>query len=265
MHPLVRGAAAAAVLTALGSFDRGAPAPAASEVPPGESRGVDGLPAPCGAGTLPEGPVCIRIPREEEAASLRLAVLPDLPADRPGAVRDAPSRGGAVADRIPRRPERPADPAKYVYPVGAPDKAPRVIGGLDEPGIRLAVRPGDKVTVLALEHQVGPAEVVFAGDLFGRTIVTAHVIEEGSRKRTLLLFHGGLDHTAPGAVQGARLEPGAELGAARTELGAGLIDVYLEAREVREGAKIDGADGKRLVDPATSVPTDVRNVLPMAP
>lgn len=255
MHPLVRGAAAAAVLTALGSFDRGVPPAAPSEAPRGEVRGVDGLPAPCLPGTLPEGPICIRIPGEDEITSARLAAVAT-----PG-----PSRGGPLADRIPRRPERPADPGAYVYPVGGPGKAPRVLEGLDQPGVRLAVRPGTPVVLLALEHQVGPAEVVFAGDLFGRTVVTAHTIEEGVRKRTVLLFHGGLDHASAGAVLGARLPAGAELGAARSELGGGLIDIYLEAREVREGAKLDGADGKRLTDAAVGVPTDVRNVLPKSP
>ncbi len=138
---------------------------------------------------------------------------------------------------------------------------------MTSPASRLAVRPGAPgSSLLSLERQVGPAEVVFAGDLFGRTVVTAHVIDEGTRKRTLLLFHGGLDHAGPGVVPGARLEAGAEARrAARSELGAGLIDVYLEAREVRDGAKLEGADGKRLTDPAVGVPTDVRNVLPRAP
>src|SRR5579871_1561336 len=105
MHPLVRGAAAAAVLTALGSFDRGAPDAAPSATPGGEVRGVDGLPAPCLPGTLPEGPVCIRIPTEDEATAARQALQPG-----------RPNRGDPQADRIPRRPERPADPAAYVYP-----------------------------------------------------------------------------------------------------------------------------------------------------
>jgi hypothetical protein len=255
MHPLVRGAAAAAALTALGSFDRGAPTPGPSEVPAGEPRGVDGLPAPCLAGTLPEGPVCLRIPGPEENAAARLAPVP----------LEGPNRGATfTADRIPRRPDRPADPAAYHYPVGAPDRPPRVMGGLDQPGIRLAVRPGEPVVVLSLDHQAGPAEVVFAGDLAGRTVVTAHVLEEGTRKRTVLLFHGGLDHASPAAIPGARLEAGATLGAARTELGGGLIDVTLEARELRDGARLENVDAKRLADPAFAVPTDVRNVLPLA-
>lgn len=259
MHPLVRGAGAAAVLTALGSFDRGALEPPPSVTPAAEVRGVDGLPAPCGKGTLPEGPVCVRIPGEDEIAAAQLA---------PARLEDTGGRPPTASDRIPRRPDRPADPAAYVYPVGerssgSPSKPLRMMGGLDQPGVRLVVRPGEKVLLVALEHQVGPAEVVYAGDLVGRTVVTAHVVEEGARRRTVLLLHGGLDHAAPGVVQGAKLEAGAELGAARTDLGAGLIDVYLEAREVREGARLDAADSKRLLDGAVGVPTDVRNVLPL--
>jgi hypothetical protein len=283
MHPLVRGAAAAAVFTALGSFDRPAPAPAPSATPQAEVHGVFGLPAPCLSGTLPEGPVCLRIPREDEAPVLLEGRAP------------VPSRGDPIAERIPRRPERPADPAAYVYPVGELGRPPRVLGGLDRPvtmgapapnpsGVRLAVRLGERVVVLALDHQVGPAEVIFIGDLFGRTVVTAHTVtmggdppnpparpvDAGPRQRTYLLFHGGLDRVAPGVVPGARLEAGAELGFARASpppaLGAGLIDVYVEAREVRDGAKVDaaGADNARhLVDPAVGVPIDVRNVLPL--
>src|SRR5438067_958223 len=108
MHPLVRGAAAAAVLTGLGRLE--APAPELpAEAPITAVVGVDGLPAPCGAGTLPEGPVCVRIPREAERGATLLA--PDARAPEPG-------REAAGTGRIPRRPERPADPAAYVFPVG---------------------------------------------------------------------------------------------------------------------------------------------------
>lgn len=255
MHPLVRGAAAAAILTALGSFDRGVAEPAPLATPGAEVRGVDGLPAPCGPGTLPEGPVCVRIPGEKEADVARIA------AESP-----PPARSGLDSDRIPRRPERPADPAVYVFPVGEAARPPRVMGPLEaaeQSGVRLAVRPGEKVVLLGLEHQVGPAEVIFAGDLMGRTVVTAHTVDEGPRRRTYLLLHGGLDHAAPDVVQGAKLDAGAVLGFARVESGGRLIEVYLEARQVREGAKLDAADPKRLLDAAVAVPIDVRNVLPL--
>jgi hypothetical protein len=179
-------------------------------------------------------------------------------------------RGVSPVDRIPRRPERPADPVAYVYPVGgmgAQDGGaawtPRLLVAGDLPGIKLAVRPGEVARAVSLEHQVGPAEVVYAGDLVGVTVVTAHTIDEAGRKRTILLYLGDLDHAAPGVVQGARLEADAEIGAARTGLGAGLIDVYLEARELREGVKLEPIDPKRLREAALAMPTDVRNVLPI--
>jgi hypothetical protein len=270
MHPLVRGAAAVAVLAALGSLDRPAP-DAPSGAPATEVKGVDGLPAPCGPGTLPEGPVCVRIPGEAEAARLAL--------EAEAAPSAAPRALGpeAALDRIPRRPERPADPAAYVYPIGR-DRPPRVLGGLDadqalpfrtrgdeQTGAHLAARAGEKVEAIALDHQEGPAEVVFVGDLFGPTVVTRHEVVEAGRTRAYLLFCGRLDRAEPGLAAGAKVEQGATIGFARSETGGGLIEIYLEARQVREGVKIDGSDPKRLTDAAAAVPIDLRNVLPRKP
>jgi hypothetical protein len=205
----------------------------------------------------------VRIPGEGEAAGVRLEAEP---------VAAAPSRGGTDDDRIPRRPERPADPAAYLYPVGGAGRAPKVLGGIEHapiaggdselPGVHLAARPGEKVVLLALDRQVGPAEVVFVGDLFGPTVVTRHTVDEGKRTRGYLLFHGRLDRPEAGLAAGAKLEPGAALGYARADNGGGLIEVYLEARELRE----DGAlDAKKLTDAAVALPIDVRDVLPLRP
>jgi hypothetical protein len=257
MHPLARGATAAAVFAALAGLDRPSPSRPRSAAPPVAS-GVSGMPAPCAPGTLPEGPVCVRIPGAAEVASARASAH----------LGPAPQRGEVPFERIPRMPERPADPAAYVYPAGAEAAdggvtGPRILAGVERPGIRVAVRPNERVRALALEGQVGPAEVVFAGDLYGVTVVTAHTLEGTGRKHVVLLFHGALDHAAPGVVAGAKLDAGADLGFARTDLKAGLIDVYFEAREVRDGAKLDGADGRRLTDASVSVATDLRNVLPL--
>jgi hypothetical protein len=272
-HPLVRGAAAAAILTALGSLDR--PPDAPSSAPIAEVKGVDGLPAPCPPGTLPEGPVCVRIPittadtalapGEAEVARLSLEAEP---------APSATPRELAGLDPIPRRPERPADPAAYLYPVGR-GRPPRLLGGFDadralpfrgrteeQAGVHLAARAGEKVEALSLDHQEGPAEVVFVGDLFGPTVVTRHVVEEAGRPREYLLFHGRLDRAEHGVAAGAKVEAGAALGYARSDTGGGLIEVYLEARQVREGVKVDGSDPKRLTDAAATVPIDLRNVLP---
>ncbi len=263
MHPLVRGAAAAAVFTSLGSLDRPvAPPPAAAPVT--AVKGVDGLPAPCGPGTLPEGPVCVRIPSAGEIGRTRLqedVIGPD------------PGRSTIGLDRIPRRPDRPADPAAYIYPAGDTKRPPRLLGALDgeaapvrgrtsPSGVHLAVRPGEKVVVLALEHQQGPAEVVLVGELFGPTVVTRHEVEEGGRKLRYLMFHGRLDRTEPAVVRGAKLEAGTTLGFARSDNGGGLIEVYLEARLLREGAALDES---KLTDPSVAVPIDLRDVLPLRP
>jgi hypothetical protein len=252
-------------MTALGSLDRGPapPPPTATPAPPADV----GRASPCAPGTLPEGRVCLRVPSEDELAAARAVEV---------ASGDAPMRGQGVSpvDRIPRRPERPADPAAYVYPVGgtgggtgAQDGGtawqPRLLVAGALPGIKLAVRPGEVARAVSLDHQVGPAEVLYAGDLVGVTVVTAHTVEEAGRRRTILLYLGDLDHTAPGVVQGARLDAEAELGTARTALGAGLIDVYLEARELRDGVKLEPIDPKHLRDAALAMPTDVRNVLPL--
>lgn len=253
MHPLVRGAAAAAVLTALGSLDRRAPEPPRGVAPSAEMRGVDGLPAPCSPGTLPEGPVCVRIPEEVEK--------PPLEGEMPRPV----GRSGVDADRIARRPDRPADPAAYSYPVGG-DRAPRILGGgrergveSDLPGLHIAARPGEKVVLLALDHQEGQAEIVHVGDVFGPTVVTRHHVEDGGQKRDVLLFHGRLDRVEPSLAAGAKLEAGAALGFAREGNGGGLIEIYLEARVLREGAAIDP---KKLTDASIALPIDPRDVLP---
>jgi hypothetical protein len=265
MHPLVRGAAAAAVLTALGSFDRPVPPP---PVPPPERgaapsalpRGVDGLPAPCLPGTLPEGPVCVRIPASD-------AAKPSLTAPTPEPV----ARSGVDASRIARRPDRPADPAAYLYPVGGTDRAPRILGGgglqrtvapaaSDLPGLHLAARPGEKVILLTLDRQDGSAEVVHVGDLFGVTVVTRHRVDEAGKKRDYLLFHGRLDRAEPGLSVGSKLEGGATLGFARADNGGGLIEIYIEARVLREGATLDP---KKLTDASIALPIDARDVLPL--
>lgn len=262
MHPLVRGAAAVAVLTALGSLDQRPHASTPSATPTGEPRGIDGLPAPCGPGTVPEGPVCIRIPVERDLAS-------EAPID-PHSHRDV--LWGV--NRIPRRPERPADSAAYVYPVGEAGHAPRILGGFDSPlrsqpaateqgGIVIAARPGERIVSIAFEHQEGAAEVRYVGDLVGLTIVTEHRVREGGRLLSYLLIHGRIDHADPTITKGARVEAGATLGFAKAAEGGGLIELYVEARQIHESAAGESVDGIKLVDPSIAAPIDLRNVLPL--
>ena len=206
MHPLVRGAAAAAVLTALGSLDR-APAPRRpSRAPAGQApRASTGCPPPARPGTLPEGPVCVRIPGEDEAA--RLALEADARRARRRRER------GLGLDRIPRRPERPADPAAYVYPVGTPSArrgcsaastATRARGAAaEQAGVHLAARPGEKVVAARARAPGGPGR----GGVRRRPLRAdrgdrARGGGGRARTRTYLLFHGRLDRADAGAVRG---------------------------------------------------------------
>lgn len=248
MHPLVKGAAAVAVLTALGGLDRGPPPPPPTVAPPALSRGVDGLPALCGPGSLPEGPVCLRVPLEQASPLVDLG------------------RGKGAPESIPRRPDRPADPARYRYP----GEAPRVLGGFDvgatPQGIRLAAAPGEQIKLLALEHQEGPAEVVFASDEKGAaTLATYHLVRDGERALAYLLILRELDRLAPGIAAGALLAPGAPLGVAGASAPA---EFSLEARQVRGATARERRgplDQKRLTDPSVAIPIDLRNVLPLLP
>lgn len=255
MHPLVKAAASVAVLTALGSLDRGPRPRPAPIVAPSAARGVDGLPALCGPGTLPEGPVCVRIPVE------------GAPATASRLVNDV-GRSGTAGERVPRRPERPEDAARYLYPVGSAEHAPRVMspfeGERGSHSVRLAAKPGEKVALVSLEGQEGQAEVVFAGDHEGDlAVATRHEVREGAELQRYLMIHGGLERLEQGLLAGTKLEPGAALGYAALTAGGHLITVTLEARQVRAGATLGKMDEKRLVDSAVSVPIDLRNVLPL--
>lgn len=268
MHPLVRGAAASAVLFALGSLERAPPASAPVVVPPagaartaGLEQGTAGLAALCGPRTLPEGAACLPLP----ALGRDGGAPPDAGDDRkPNA------RAGDVHERIPRRPDRPADPAAYLYPLGAPGAAPTLLGGddLDRPdraaaGFDLAAQRGERVALVALEAQEGDAEVTFVGELSGITVATAHRLLEAGRPQQYLVLYGHLDRPGPGVVPGARLAAGDVVGFAGDSGSPGLVQLRLEVRKVREGASLTKLDPRRLTDGALTIPCDPRNVLPL--
>jgi len=275
MHPLVRGAAAAATLTALGSLAPPPPLAPPLVVPPAQARGVDGMPALCGPRTVPDGDACVPLP----APGALLDSAADLKAVPGG--HNTPRHGWETYDEIPRRPERPADHAAYAYPVGTHEKPARVLSNydLDLPGTQQRQGPGFKVTghggidlaadrgatvsLVALEHQDGDAEVVFAGELFGTTVATSHAVREAGRLRQYVVLYGHLERA--GVAPGAHPKPGEVVGLVGDTGSPGIVHLHLEVRQVREGVTLgDIKEGRRLVDPAVTVPCDPRNVFPLA-
>jgi len=179
-------------------------------------------------------------------------------------------------EQIPRRPERPEEYAAYRYPVA---DAPVVSGyDLDKPddeqrrgrmnavghgGVDLMAAMGTPITMLRLEHQLGDAEVLYVGPLYGETVVTRHTVREGGVPRDYVLIFGHLDHVADDVRRGRRLREGATVGFVGNSASPELVHLHLEARRVR-----DGVDSWRL--PAyliglreNTVVTDPRNVLPL--
>lgn len=231
--------------------------------------------SPCPRGTLPDGPVCIRLPSfpfdlpEAEAA-------PNAHRDRRGTFQ--------VYEQIPRRPERPADYEAYRYPIppalpggrhvvsgydlDRPDEAQRRgrhlravgHGGLDIPQAR-----GTPVKVVSLEAQQGDAEVIYVGPLFGTTVVTRHSLREGGQLRDYLVLFGHLERPAPGVAPGSRAAEGDVVGFVGDTGSPELVHLHLEARRVREGVDVAKLSPARLLDASVSVVSDPRNVLPRKP
>lgn len=267
MHPLVRGAAASAVLFALGSLDPPPPEPAPAVVPPaGAARaarldqGAGGLAALCGPRTLPEGAACLPLPALGRDGVATTAAGDD---------RKPNARAGDIHERIPRRPDRPADLAAYLYPLDTPRVEP-ALADLDRPdragdGLELAAERGERVALVPLEAQEGDAEVAFVGELSGITVVTAHRVLEAGRPQQYLVLHGHLDRPGPGVVPGARLAAGDVVGFAGDTGSPGVVQLRLEVRKVREGASLAKVDLRRITDGALTIPCDPRNVLPLRP
>ncbi|HEY8042104.1 MAG TPA: M23 family metallopeptidase [Polyangiaceae bacterium] len=179
-------------------------------------------------------------------------------------------------EQIARRPERPESYLAYRYPLA---DAPVVSGyDLDKPddeqrrgrmnavghgGIDLVDKMGTPITVVRLEHQLGDAEVLYVGPLYGQTVVTRHVLREGGVKRDYVLIFGHLDRAADDLRRGRRLREGETLGFVGNTDSPALVHLHLEARRIRDGVDAWKLPGDALHAREFSVVTDPRNVLPL--
>jgi murein DD-endopeptidase MepM/ murein hydrolase activator NlpD len=246
----------------------GAAAPAPGTAP-AEHRAGSAL---CPSGTLPDGGVCVPVPDisqggealEEQRAAHH---------DRQGRLR--------VYDQIPRRPERPADYRAYQLPVpplagqalltsgydlDLPDAEQRrgaEMKAVGHGGIDLAQKRGTPVQLVALEHQVGDADVLFVGKLFGNSVVTHHSVREGAGLRDYLIIFGHLEKPASGLTKGSSVPAGSTIGYVGDSGSPGVIHLHLEVRRARDGINLSSLGSGELAQNSKTVACDPRNVLPL--
>jgi murein DD-endopeptidase MepM/ murein hydrolase activator NlpD len=223
---------------------------------------------------FPDNGVCVHLEGEDEES------------DAPVAQNAHRERSGkwVLYDQIPRRPDRPSDYDAYVYPIppGLPGGHSVVSGyDLDRPdetqrrgrtlhavghgGVDLPQARGTPVTMIALDHQQGDADVVYMGALFGTTVVTRHTIREGGGLRDYILLFGHLDAIAPQLAKGSVVHVGDVVGTVGDTGSPELVHLHLEARRVREGVDVMATPPFTLLAPEISVVCDPRNVLPLQP
>ncbi len=275
--------AAALCLSALGASSLGTArahvAPLRIEVAADADDGPRALFAACPAGTLPDGDVCVHLPglADEGTAEDALATS--------NTHRERTGRW-AVYEQIPRRPDRSASYDDYRYPVppGVPGGHYVVSGyDLDRPdesqrrgatlratghgGVDLPNPKGTPVKLLPLEHQVGDADVLYVGPLFGNTVITRHTVREAGRLRDYVLLYGHLDAPAPGLAAGRAVKEGELVGFVGDTGSPELVHLHLEARRVRDGvdvaARVAKHAGGAVLEADATVVCDPRNVLPM--
>jgi hypothetical protein len=271
---LPAAAACAVVFAALGAA--ASPARALHVGVPSDAIALAAKDAPgaaCAEGMLPDGDVCVHLPGDDDDG---LSAEPISNAHR--------ERSGrwAIYDQIPRRPERPADYDAYRYPIppGLPG-GHHVVSGydLDKPdpsqrrgrslravghgGVDLPQKKGTEIHLVTLDHQQGDADVVYAGHLFGTTVVMRHTVREAGQLRDYLVLFGHLDAVAPGLVRGGHLRDGDLVGFVGDTGSPELVHLHLEVRRVRDGLDVQKLEVGRLLEGSVSIVTDPRNVLPL--
>lgn len=241
VSPLVRATVAIAVLSALSSAVHQKLRPRTIERGAAVSPNGEAAPArPCPPGFLPDNRACIPVPER----------------------RDESGRRGAgawqVYDRLPRRPDRPTEYARYLLPLEAVDLVQESSLGSSGDGVLLMGEDGSAVVSRVLEGQLGPTTVAFAGKLVGSTVVTKHRVREGSREHDYLVVHGNLARIDTKA--GRILEPGTKLGSIGSLASGHTVALHLEVRRVRHGFDTDGLAPRSYLDRAHTIAADPRNV-----
>lgn len=274
----ISGAVVICAALSLGAPAAHGPAHALASELPIEAPAYDAshLRAVCPRGTLPDGDACVHVPPTGQGEDDEGAPLPESSVNTH---RDSLGRW-VVYDEIPRRPERPSAYDAYRYPVPC-ERTACVVSGYDlnrndeqqRRGARLRqvghgavdlIEPeGTPVHLVGLDHQEGPAEVVYVGPLFGITVVTRHTVREAGRLRDYLVLFGHLESASPGIHIGAVLGEGDVLGGVGDTGSPGRVHLHLETRRLRDGVDATKLAPSSLANSVSSIVCDPRNVLPL--
>lgn len=225
----------------------------------------------CPEGTLPQGPLCVHLWKEDElpAAAAQRAVHRERGAWR-------------AYDQIPKLPERPASYEAYSWPVaytsissgydlGEPDERQRRLRNRPETGhggLDLLAARNAPVSLVSLTGQEGAARILYAGPLFGTTVVSAHVVRAEGKEYTYLVLYGHLESTtigrAPAASVGDTAAAGTVIGLVGDSGSPGIVHLHLEVRRLRDGVDLAHVPaGNAFLSDSVSVPCDPRNVIPL--
>ncbi len=235
----------------------------------------------CPPGTFPDDGACVSLPDDQSFGEDPVGA-PE--GDIVAMGHFEKSGAWAAYEQIPRRPDRPADYDRYVYPIppGLPG-GKHVISGydLDLPdalqrrgrklravghgGVDLPQKRGTPIHLVKLEHQVGDAVVLHVGTFFGTSVLTRHTLREGGRERDYVLIFGHLEGPAAGLARGQRLAEGALVGYVGDTGSPELVHLHLEARRLRDGVDGEKLVAGRVLQKDVSIVCDPRNVLPLRP
>jgi hypothetical protein len=152
------------------------------------------------------------------------------------------------------------------YDLDKPDEKQRRapnLSAVGHGGVDLADKMGTPIRMVKLDHQIGDAEVLYVGHLFGKSVVTRHTIREAGRQRDYVLIFGHLDDAAEHVWRGRRLHEGELVGYMGNTDSPELVHLHLEARRMRDGVDAWHVPGWSLDAREYSVVSDPRNVLPL--
>jgi hypothetical protein len=254
MHAIVRGSLAVALLAAAGTPEP----PEASSPVPGQAPALK-VAVRCTKRSLPAGTDCVALPpvREPLSGARQRRLARQQPT--------APGLRHSERQQVPRKPDRsprftdyqlPVDP---VLSVAMLDDAPDSDAG--ELAVRIDADPNSPISLVELNGQNGPAEVVLVGQLRGVTVITRHRVAAADGEREYLAFYGHLGKPGPRIVNGARLSPLEVVGFVGSGAGTSQAWFSLETRLMRGPLQLPVQHLNELLP--LSVATDVRNVLPL--